>query len=424
MKTRVLKKILGILCLASFPLLAQTVSSPAATFIEDTYDVSLTPQTQEHQYKEVLLTKELYPYIAEDYGNLRIYSLDNTTEIPYILHKCEDTLYEKQNTYDMQLINMYALDEDKYYDYKIIDSKDSTENVLISSLKFKLPTNKAAKEVEVLGSYNGTIWELVQKDSLYFIDNHKQKKEIIFSNPQKYPYYRIAVLKYANELDLTAVTAHYNESAIIANTFTEKLSPDYTQVQESSETILTIYNPYNLNTSSLEVKFKGNYNRNYVIELYTDNDKLIQTLNGEIYNLDFETAQAYNGTVLTNVFKDYAYAKLIIENNDSQALELDSIQHTYYLDQLIFEPTTEDYKLVLFPKDTKAPTYDMANYQELVGSEEKDKVLADTTVTFQAGTPLEEELENKSFEYDELYLIGTLLCILMLLDNKRKQLKE
>lgn len=414
MKNRIKLLMWGCLLLVSIPTMAQRKPEPPEVpnvFQVDTHEFKLSPQTDEQNYKVVQLTKEVYPYLAEDYGNLRIYSNDKSLEIPYVLRQCEKSLYTSSKSYDYIVTDVYVQDKDQYWDFALKDSGEELLNgesyvdTYVTALSFDYYNSPFVKQVELYGSYDSVEWEFVQEDNLYYLDNSRVDNTITLNTPQKYPYYRLKVLNHADEVTLYMLTGK-NVSADTMNLYyTETCVPEYTQeLDESMTSTFTIQNPYNLNTAQLEVKFKGNYNRNYTIQLYDKTDRMIRQFSNEVYNLSFSSVQAYKGVVLENVFEDYAYAKLIVTNYDDAPLEVESIKHTYYLDQVIFEPIEQDYKLVLLPVGTPNPTYDMASYQALIESEPMDAVHITSEPIFVAGTPIVQE-ETKEPNYGFIYLV-------------------
>lgn len=407
----------GCLLLVSIPTMAKkNPEHPAypeqpSVFQVDVNEFTLSPQTDEQKYKVVQLTKEVYPYLAEDYGNLRVYSPDKLTEIPYVLRQCEKSLYTSSKEYHYSLTNLFVKDKDQYWDFALKDNgesllaEESYADTYITTLSFDYYKSPFVKQVELYGSYDGVAWEFVQEDNLYYLDNSRVNNTIVLNEPQKYTYYRLKVLNHADEVTLYMLTGK-NVSADTMNLYyTETCIPEYTQeLDETMTSTFTVQNPYNLNTAQLEIKFKGNYNRNYTVQLYDKNNRMIRQFSNEVYNLSFSSVQAYKGVVLENVFEDYAYAKIIVANYDDAPLELESIKHTYYLDQVIFETAEQGYKLVLLPIGTPSPTYDMATYQALIENEPMDAVHIVSEPTFVAGTAIVEETPKEP-NYSFIYLV-------------------
>ena len=332
----------------------------------DTADI---PLAGSQNYKAIRLTPEIYNQSNRSRSDLLIKD-QNGNPVPYFINSFESTPTDTAlPPRPLTLIHSYEKDGDTFADYFTQDSPQT--DILATAITFHTSRSVFAKNIELYGSHDGTVWEFVQNDKLYRVDEN-EKLTLAFQKTQKYNYYRLQIKANAENISFDQATLSYSTEKVNQKFFTQSFTPRY-EIEEnkkSKRTIIKIYGVKNLKIYSVKLETDSQFKRTAHFLDFASN-----RMSRMIYHLSF-SGNSYEDTTL--LFRGHQtqddFTTITIENGDDTPIQIKNLILTYYTDEIIFKaPTSGTYQLYFGnPKSKPPPIYDIANYKAMILKEGYD----------------------------------------------------
>ncbi len=314
------------------------------------------------QWHSVVLPNEIFNKTATDFSDIRILGFTegkDTIEAPYILKQGAEKM--EQVTVPFTLINTSKNSNRHYFTF------ETPVETAVNQIQLDFESRNFDWRVALEGSQNQQEWFTILTDYRILsitTDNTRFQYTSLNFPLAKYHYFRLAIPSEENpelmaaKLFLNTVTeGNYNTYPIHSKTFEEN--------RKNKETIITIDLKSKVPVSKLKlaVKNKYDYFRPIRINYLTDS---IQTEKGWKYNYKSLTSGILNSlddsefSFQSTVFKRL---QLVIENQDNDALQIDSLEVQGYVHELVVrftEPAT--YLLTYGNPLVQMPNYDIKRF--------------------------------------------------------------
>lgn len=318
------------------------------------------------QWHKIVLPNEIFGKMEPDLADIRIFGLTlnkDTIEAPYILRLATEKISQKDVAFN--LINQSKNEKGYYFTLEV-----PGENP-INQLKLEFEQQNFDWRLTLEGSQNQQEWfSIIESYRILSIKNEIadfQFTKVTFPG-SKYRYFRIHIDS-VKKPELISAKISLNE---IINGEFRKYSINSTKVEEDRQNQKTIIN-IDLKSSvpvcklKIAVKDKFDFYRPVTIKYLTDS---IQTERGWKFNYStlasgtlnsFEKNEfKFNSSVLRQI-------KIIIENQDNQSLQIDSVVVEGYIHEIIArftEPAT--YFLAYGNRLASKPHYDIDRFADKI----------------------------------------------------------
>lgn len=363
-----------------------------------------TGQTQ--GYKEIYMDEEIYKYSNEDLGDIRILN-DQDEIIPYYRIGGEAVLESLNNEYNLEKQGIYQKENDKYFDFKVINNGINTD-VRANELLIQLNLSNYTKNINIYGSHDNQHWDYIKSDIIYKVPD-KEKNHVFLENQYKYNYYRVVIIKDAENTSIENIKLLYNSQYRVNKQYCLSKSIDYEGTNKNKKTIISIKNKDKLKIKTIKIGSDNLYNRNYTLSSKNGEDEYVPISNGKIYNIELENFKAINNSINISDFCKEEFLELTIDNKDDEPMDISVIEVDYYVDKIVFkrDKDIKDYKVIFGNVLVKKPSYDIESYSEYIEEvESKEKcTLGEINV---------ENLENKVQLQEDQYkkiLNGVIIII-------------
>lgn len=318
------------------------------------------------QWHKIVLPDEIFGKMEADLSDIRIFGLTtnhDTIEAPYILRLATEKISQKDVAFN--LINQSKNDNGYYFTLEV-----PGENP-INQLKLEFKQQNFDWRLTLEGSQNQQEWfSIIESYRILSIKNEItdfQFTKVVFPS-SKYRYFRLNI-KSDKKPELVSAKIALNE--VVDGDF-RKYSINSTKVEEdrqSKKTIINIDLKSSVPVCKLKIAVKDTFDfyRPVTIKYLTDSIKTEQgwkfnystlatgTLNSFVRN-EFK----FNSTVLRQI-------KIIIENQDNQSLQIDSVVVQGYIHEIIArftEPAT--YFLAYGNRLASKPHYDIDRFADKI----------------------------------------------------------
>lgn len=370
------------------------------------------------EYKSIMLDKEVYKYSNDDLSDIRIVDQNNEF-VPFYIESQYEEIAKANNSYIYYAENIltFSKNNDLFMDFKLI-SESIEKDFIVNQLDLDLDlSNNFAKDIIIYGSYDNEKWDSLKKDKIFNIsDENKSKTTINLDENFKYNYYRIAILKNIENIQVEGIIAIKSYDAEInSNDYTLEEKLEYKTIQEVDNTIITILNPNKLKIYNIQILTKDLFQREYKLEI--KNDFLY---NEGIINSD------KNGNVI-NIYDNYLRKEaeefnLTIYNRDDKPIKIDEIVVSYYIDKVVFKANNnQTYRMLVGNENAISPSYDITSYKKNIENEDKEIAVFGDTLERSIEEPAAKNINLKLIL--NLVVIGTSLALMFIIFNsiKKKQ---
>ena len=329
----------------------------------DTADI---PLSGTQSYKAIRLTPEIYNQSNRSLSDLLIKD-QSGNPVPYFLNSFESSTTDTAlPPRPLSLIHSYEKDGDTFADY--FTQENSQKDILATAITFRTSHSVFAKNIELYGSHDGTVWDFIQKDKLYRVVEN-EKLTLTFQKTQKYNYYRLQIKANAENIRFDQAALTYSTEKVNREFFTQSFTPRY-EIEEDKKnkrTLIKVYGVKNLKINSVKLETDSQFKRT----AYFASNRISKM----IYQLSFsgnsyqDTTLAFKGEKTTNDF-----TTITIENGDDTPIQIKTLTLTYYTDEIIFKGATSGTYQLYFgnPNSTTPPSYDIANYKAMILKEGYD----------------------------------------------------
>lgn len=328
----------------------------------DSSEISLSGN---REYKAVRLVPEIYHRSHQNLSDLLIQDEDGKP-VPYFIHRFEVVKSgEKSASHPLTQIASFVKDGDTFIDFYA--KKDPQVDLLATSFVLSSPYSLFAKNIHLYGSYDGIVWDFIQKDKLYRVDE-ASKLEISFAKPLKYTYLRIQILQNSENIHFGQARLEYNQMTAKQEFFSQTFQPRYEVEEKNKTTTIKIYGVKNLRIYSLKVDTDSHFKR--AVSFGSGNSKML-------YRLDFN-GNSYDDLILP--FDGYRtgedFVQISIFNGDDKPIQIKNLTLSYLTDEIIFKGKKDGHYRLSFgdPSKQTAPIYDIVHYKEMILKEGYDLI--------------------------------------------------
>ncbi len=318
------------------------------------------------QWHQVVLPADIFGKISNNFSDIRIIGIKenkDTIEAPYVLV----TASEKNggNEVPFKLINQSKNDKGYYFSFEIPGQTDVNQ----FNLDFK--QQNFDWKISLEGSHNPQQWFTIVED-YRILSIHNEQTEFKFTKleipPSRYRYYRLFIN--------ASTDPGFIKASLLQN---EKVTGSWIDYQNNSfkienqktskQTIVDVTMEQPVPVAWIKIVVKNNYDyyRPITINYVTDSFK---TENGWHYNYgilysgtlnSFEKNEiTFNSTILKKL-------SIIIENQDNEPLQIDSLQikgYEHILKARFVEKAR--YYLLYGNKNAARPNYDIESFVDKI----------------------------------------------------------
>ncbi|GEM_PF-1979724 len=361
--------LLGLSALVSAAWAGCASARPAVDEAEDSasWSFSKNIETVEgSRYQAVFLDPDVYGRAAEDLGDVRIVNKAGQF-VPYYMDSGSTEARGADRDYALERVARADGAEESTFDFKVVP-KTENEDVRGSVLNFDLPGGYFFKKVTVQGSYDGQRWEPAAEDQLYWVSKGKAKTTVVLDNPEKYRYYRLKVPSNTEDLDFLGGTLTDVGIPISGERFLREKELPFNVEAKGRASEVVLYNSDRLRIDRIKVNAAASdgssgFSRLFYIE--SASGQAVHPLSPEILNRLELAGEEIDDTEIRLVRPlRSTKAKIVIDNDGNQPLNIRSIEVGYRVDRLVFEDTgTGPYRLVYGSEGQKMPGYDIAAFR-------------------------------------------------------------
>ena len=361
------------------------------------------------EYKGVRLTPEIYNLANRDLSDILVHDI-NGNPVPYFIYSYETIRSgDVSHSYPLIFMNSFVKEGDTYFDFRV----ETTPGIDIQATSVYLSVTSAfhmyAKNVEVLGSYDGLVWEYILTDGLFHVGDAR-KSTIDFREPMKYTHYRFRTINNIDELSITGGSLEYSSFDVDQMFFTENFEPQFDIEEQGNFTVIKLYGLKNVKINEMTIHTDDMFKRT----VYFAGGR-----SKELHNLAFSD-NVYQDLQLN--FSGYAGQTDVLEvriaNGNDRPIVINRITLTYFTDEIIFKGQGESYSLVFGRDVYNAPVYDIVNYKELILGEGYD-LLSFGGITLEE-YPGQPEQRDYSFAFNiAVVSVSVLLAVIILVRLRR-----
>ena len=342
--------------------------------------------------------------------NMRIYGTNDegeSIEAPYLIEMAEDKTESK--AYAAELLNESKKGNQYFFTYKM-----PTEDI-VNHIHLDFKQENFDWKIKLEGSQDQKEWFTVVEDyrilSIKNAITDYQFTDIAFKD-SKYRYFRVVID--------SKEKPKLSSSSLALNTFTKgnyinfpirKMNKENNAKNKRTEIEIDLGEVVPLSQVQIEIKDKIDYYRPLKIQYATDS---VQTQNGWKLNYSSlvrttlnsmeESTFNFNNTTTQHL-------KIVIDNNDNQALDIASITingYQYELTTRISKPAK--YYLVYGNEKASAPQYDISYFKDKIPDNLKNLTLGKEEKTDKA-----EEVKGSPLFENEMWLYGIMGLVIVVL---------
>jgi Protein of unknown function (DUF3999) len=372
------------------------------------------------QYHKITLPSSIFKDLNADLSDLRIIGINqqkDTLEAPYFLKIESEKIIQKEIQF--KLINQSKTSDGHYFTFEI------PGGVEINEVNLSFGLENFDWKVNLEGSQEQLKWfKILENYRIVSLKNSQTEfkfSKLIFL-PAQFRYFRLFIPCEASPefkaakifLNTTAAGKRLKLKSKILKTSFEKES-------KQSRLIVDLDEKAPVNSIKINVNNTFDYYRPITIEYLIDSIKI-----GKKWNYNYETlSSGILNSVNKNEFKFDSQIlkkiKITIENNDNEALDIDSISLSGDSHTLIARLEKDaDYYLYYGNKNSPLPQYDLAHFADKI----PDSLSYLEIENIQKADILKQENKQAFFE-NKFWLWGILLSIIGLMGYfSLKMIKE
>lgn len=332
-------------------------------------------QMEEYKYKselkgitetwhKLVLPDALFGKVSADLSDIRIYGItdqNDTIEAPYLLHLTKRK--EIQKEVEFKKINDSHKDKGSYFTFEIPESEP------INQLKVEFEQQNFDWKIKLEGSQDQIEWyTIVDNYRIVSIKNKStdfQFTKLLFPT-SKYRYFRLHLkskekpeLKSARILEHEITAGSYQEYTI------NKWKTKENKKSKQTEIELELKSPVPLSLIQINVSDTFDYYRPVTIKYLVDNFKTEKAWKHNYATLTSGTLNSMEKNEFSFNSTSAQKLKIIIHNQDNQALSIDSIHLKGYIHELFARFTEEaDYYLTYGNPKASTPQYDLERFTD------------------------------------------------------------
>lgn len=398
------KSLIGLL-----PLLWLTTFSYGQKVDQYSYQRVLEGVTE--QWHHLVLPDEIFAKVSSDLSDIRIFGVDansDTLEAPYLLQVAAEKVVN--TAVPFKRLNTAHNQAGYYFTFEVPTAS------AINQIRLDFEQKNFDWRLQLEGSQNQNEWYTIVKDyRILSIKNDNTDYQFTTLNfPQaKYRYLRVLIAsKEAPELNAASITMRELAEGSY-RTYTIQTSETIQNKQtKQTEIELILPLPVPLSEIKIDVLDSFDYYRPVTIQYCTDSIKTekgwrynYRTLsNGTLNSLEDNTFKLSGTTIARRL-------KVLIHNQDNQALKIGAITPKGYVHQLVarFNTPATYYLTYGNPYATK-PQYDIARFPDKIPSVTTALSLGEEVTIGQA-----EEMKSAPLFENKIFLWALMLFIIVVL---------
>jgi hypothetical protein len=318
------------------------------------------------EWHKLILPNELYAKLQPDFSDIRIYGItaaNDTIEAPYILQIATEKIIEKEVAFN--LINESKNNNGYYFTFEVPTQKS------VNELQLEFNQQNFDWRIALQGSQNQREWfSIVDDYRIVAISNELtnfQFTRVAFPD-SKYRYFRM-LINSDRKPELTQAKLSLNDTIGGSYRNYKIISTKIEEEKKAKQSIITVdlNAPVSVCNLKIYVKDKFDYYRPIAINYLADSTK---TPKGWIYNYKTLISGTLN-SIENNEFRfsgtTIKKLQIIVENNDNQALHIDSVQVKGYVHELIVRfNNPAAYYLVYGSSIELQPHYDIERFADKI----------------------------------------------------------
>ena len=340
-----------------------SVNTALGATVEQTWQWQREIETdQASRFNRFEISPEIYAKSQLALGDLRITD-DQGAPVPYILDTPQEITQDVKNETSFKLNRTFRKNNDTSFDFEgtAPAGTDLTLNHLTADLGY---ASDFFKYVDVFGSYDGTHWDSIGRDTLYRVEGSLQDG-LSLGTARKYTFYRIVILENVEGITLKGLSGSLISASCRLSTRTLTLGPDqYARTENGTTTEIRLKGFRNLPVRTLSIEAEGLYHRLCRVMSITEDVASGFLGSGYLYQSTLKGTAPLKNSLALSVSQPYDTLLLSIENADSPPLKIQDITLEYAADTLIFEPTKgKTYHLSYGNPSASTPQYDLEQFR-------------------------------------------------------------
>lgn len=317
---------------------------------------------QEGWYR-IVLTPEIFKHINQEFGDLRLYSINegDTTEIPCLLNIRETKI--KKNDLQLALINQSKKDGALYLGFEL--PKGEKTNFI--DLSFEEENFFAFVTIE--GSENRKEWfGITDEQRIFSVQNNYEhyKNGVVHFPVAGYKYLRVSV---KSDTPLTFRSALFQHQQVEAGTF-ENISLQWNTVNDkrAKKSVITATLDHYRPVSNLEIKFGNNHDfyRSAEIAVLADSFKTEKGWLKNYTTVYSGYVTSYNANIFNLGFQLSSEIRITVFNNDNIPLAIETVTASGASVELQAKLTSANTFLFYGNKSVGRPSYDIDHFREKI----------------------------------------------------------
>jgi len=330
------------------------------------YDYKREIKSVSQQWHEIILPDEVFGKTSRNLNDLRIFGITasgDTIEAPYLLRVSAEKTSRQEVAF--KTLNTAHNDKGYYFTFEL----PSNEPINRIQLDFKQKNFDWQTSLE--GSQDQNEWFTVIEDyRIMSIKNEMtdfQFTNLVFPS-SKYRFFRLLIhSKEKPELTKTSIAQHEIRDGVFKNYAVKKMHTIENKQSQQTEIDIEMQIPIRASHIKIDVLDALDYYRPVSIKYLTDSTKTEQ---GWIYNYSTLSSGILN-SIEGNVFKfkstTFQKLKIIIHNQDNQALTIGSITVKGYVHKLVARFTEPaSYFLTYGNNKAKNANYDIDQFLDKI----------------------------------------------------------
>jgi hypothetical protein len=316
------------------------------------------------QWHKIILPNNIFGKVSQPLSDIRIFGItaeNDTIESPYLIQRRKEEISNKEVVF--QILNTAHNEKGYYFTFEIPTMES------INQLNLEFNQQNFDWRLKLEGSQNQQEWFTVIEDyRILSIKNELtdfQFTKINFPN-SKYRFFRLFIAS-KEKPDLTGarIVQHDISEGLYENYPIEKINIKENKQLKRTEVNIQLQLPVPISKINFNIAETFDYYRPVTIKYLVDS---FETEQGWKYNystLTSGTLKSIEENVFTFKSKTIQKLKIIIHNQDNQALNLGSIKVKGYVHELVARFTLPA-SYFLFYGNNKAmePNYDIQRFRE------------------------------------------------------------
>ena len=318
------------------------------------------------QWHNIILPNDIFGKVKYDLSDIRIFGVianKDTIEAPYLIQKRIEEVSNKEVNF--KTLNVSQNEKGYFFTFEVPNSQ------AINQIKLRFKQRNFDWNLKLEGSQNQKEWFTVIEDyRVLSIKNEQtdfQFTKLSFPS-SKYRFFRILIdSKEKPELTFASIVRHQFSNESYRDFTIKNILVNENQQLKQTEVDIDLQMPVPISKINFNISANFEYYRPFTVKYLADS---FITEKGWKYNYQELT----NGTLNSIEENDFKFnsttvqkLKILIHNQNNQALTIDSIQIKGYVHELIARFTSPaTYFLTYGNNQSTAPNYDIKRFKEKI----------------------------------------------------------